>query len=89
MPKWTYVLNYSPKLENLDPSTLRSQNIDIGLSFDSNGTFESPKKGPARATLLWLNFEIHYKSYIAQAGPFFGLLTDSLLLNAWFSSFGL
>ena len=37
-------LNYSPKLKNLDPSTPKPQNIDIGLSFDSNGTIESPKK---------------------------------------------
>ena len=74
-------LNYSPKFINLDPSTPKPQNIDIGLSFDSNGTIESLKKGPARAILLWSNFSKFYKSNIARAGPFFGLLLDSLLSN--------
>ena len=63
-------LNYSPKFINLDPSTPKPQNIDIGLSFDSNGTIESLKKGPARAILLWSNFSKFYKSNIARAGPF-------------------
>ena len=74
-------LNYSPKFINLDPSTPKPQNIDIGLSFDSNGTIESLKKGPARAILLWSNFAKFDKSNIARAGPFFGLLLDSLLSN--------
>ena len=37
-------LKYSSNLENLDPSTPKPQNIDVGLSFDSNRTIESPKK---------------------------------------------
>ena len=76
-----YFLNYSPKLENLDPSTPKPQNIDVGLSFDINGTIESPKKGPARATLLWSNFAKVDKSNIARAGPFFRLSIVPLLSN--------
>ena len=39
-----YFLNYSPKLENIDPVPPKPQNTDIWQSFDSNGTVESPKK---------------------------------------------
>ena len=76
-----YFLNYSPKLENIDPSTPKPQNTDIWQSFDSNGTIESPKKGPARATLLWWFFAKFGKSNIARAGPFFGLSIVQLLSN--------
>ena len=37
-------LNYSPKLKNLDLSTPKPQNIDIGQSFDNNESNKSPKK---------------------------------------------
>ena len=76
-----YFLNYSPKLENLDPSPPKPQNIDIGQSFDSNWTIESPKKGPARAILLLSNFSKFHQSNVARAGPFFGLSIAQLLSN--------
>ena len=74
-------LKYSRNLENLDPSTPKPQNIDVGLSFDSNRTIESPKKGPARAILLLSNFSKFHQSNVARAGPFFGLSIAQLLLN--------
>ena len=73
--------NHSPNLENLDPSTLKPQNIDIGQSFGNNESIESPKKGPARAILLLSNFSKFHQSNVARAGPFFGLSIAQLLLN--------
>ena len=73
--------NYSPNLENLDPSTLKPQNIDIGQSFGNNESIENPKKGLARAILLLSNFVKFYQSNVARAGPFFGLSIVPLLSN--------
>ena len=74
-------LNYSPKLKNLDLSTPKPQNIDIGQSFDNNESNKSPKKGPARAILLLSNFAKFDQSNIARAGPFFRLSIVPLLSN--------
>ena len=74
-------LKYSRNLENLDPSTPKPQNIDVGLSFDSNRTIESPKKGPAQAILLLSTFAKFDQSNVARAGPFFGLSIVPLLSN--------
>ena len=62
-----YVSNYCPKSKKLIPLPPKPLNIDIGQSFFSNGTIESPKKNHASATLLLSNLAKFSKSNVAEA----------------------
>ena len=73
--------NYCPKLKKLDLWPPKPLNIDIGQSFNSNGSIETLKKSRSTATLLLPIFAKNDESNVAVERLFLRVSMDPLLLN--------